>query len=437
MDSMKNAVRQAPVSKRVPPDSKHKGSLTHTVVSRIVSDREERRNQLLEIARTRGYVTVEDLLEITNPGEIDLDEIREMLEEAGIELLESDEEEDDTPPPTSLGWTEGSDLTAEAVDAGETEDRVLIRAPFLEAEELVPETPAAIYLRDISRVPLLTAEEEVQLAKELESGELAKAELVEIVDDDPNRERLDSNVVIGEKARKRLTESNLRLVVSVARKYMGRGLPLLDLIQEGNIGLGRAVEKYDYTKGYRFSTYAYWWIRQAVTRAIADQARTVRVPVHMIELIGDVYKAARDLQQSLGREPNPDEIAEHMETTGERVRQILRAARQPISLETPVGEEEESTIADFVADKSAHAPIDAASEAMLKDHVEDALQELTPRERQVLRMRFGLHDGRDRTLGEIGEELGVSRERVRQIEAEALAKLRQPRLRLKFREYLE
>ncbi|HEX3245455.1 MAG TPA: sigma-70 family RNA polymerase sigma factor [Chloroflexota bacterium] len=407
------------------------------MAAHIVTEREERRNQLLEIARTRGYVTVEDLLEIAPPGELDVDEIREILEEAGIELIESDDEEEEAPPRTTLGWTESSDLTAESVDAADTEERVLIRAPFLEAEELVPETPAAIYLRDISRVPLLTAEEEVQLAKELESGELAKAALTESLEEEKERDRLDSNVVVGEKARKRLTESNLRLVVSVARKYMGRGLPLLDLIQEGNIGLGRAVEKYDYTKGYRFSTYAYWWIRQAVTRAIADQARTVRVPVHMIELIGDVYKAARDLQQSLGREPNPDEIAEHMETTGERVRQILRAARQPISLETPVGEEEESTIADFVADKSARAPLEAASEAMLKDHVEDALQELTPRERQVLRMRFGLHDGRDRTLGEIGEELGVSRERVRQIEAEALAKLRQPRLRLKFREYLE
>ncbi|MFN0074811.1 MAG: sigma-70 family RNA polymerase sigma factor [Chloroflexota bacterium] len=408
----------------------------HQVTSRIATDREERRKQLLEIARARGYVTVEDILEIAPPGELDIDEIREMLEEAGIELLESDDDEDERPA-TSLGWTDSSDLSTESVDTGETEERVLIRAPFLEAEELVPETPAAIYLRDISRVPLLTAEEEVQLAKELESGELAKAALVETPETETERDLLDGNVVIGEKARKRLTESNLRLVVSVARKYMGRGLPLLDLIQEGNIGLGRAVEKYDYTKGYRFSTYAYWWIRQAVTRAIADQARTVRVPVHMIELIGDVYKAARDLQQTLGREPNPDEIAAHMETTGERVRQILRAARQPISLETPVGEEEESTIADFVADKSARQPLEAASEAMLKDHVEDALQELTPRERQVLRMRFGLHDGRDRTLGEIGEELGVSRERVRQIEAEALAKLRQPRLRLKFREYLE
>ncbi len=437
MDSMKNAVRLAPVGKRVPADSKHKSSLTQQASARLATEREDRRNQLLEIARTRGYVTVEDLMEIAPPGELDIDEVREILEEAGIELLESDDEEEDTPPPTTLGWTEGSDLTAESVDAAGTEERVLIRAPFLEAEELVPETPAAIYLRDISRVPLLTAEEEVQLAKELESGELAKVSLVDVVDDESERDHLDANVVVGEKARKRLTESNLRLVVSVARKYMGRGLPLLDLIQEGNIGLGRAVEKYDYTKGYRFSTYAYWWIRQAVTRAIADQARTVRVPVHMIELIGDVYKAARDLQQTLGREPNPDEIAEHMETTGERVRQILRAARQPISLETPVGEEEESTIADFVADKSARAPLEAASEAMLKDHVEDALQELTPRERQVLRMRFGLHDGRDRTLGEIGEELGVSRERVRQIEAEALAKLRQPRLRLKFREYLE
>jgi RNA polymerase primary sigma factor len=406
----------------------------HQAPTRVISEREDRRRQLMELARERGYVTVEDILELTPPGQLDMEEIREMLDEAGVELVESDDDEDDHP--AELGWAESTDASAET-ETSEAEERVLIRAPFLEAEELVPETPAAIYLRDISRVPLLTADEEVQLARELERGEIAKAALSDSAEDSTFREHLESELIVGEEARKRLTESNLRLVVSVARKYMGRGLPLLDLIQEGNIGLGRAVEKYDYTKGYRFSTYAYWWIRQAVTRAIADQARTVRVPVHMIELIGDVYKAARDLQQQLGREPEPNEIAEHMGTTGERVRQILRAARQPISLETPVGEEEESTIADFVADKSARAPVDAASEALLKDHVEDALQELSPRERQVLRMRFGLHDGRDRTLGEIGEELGVSRERVRQIEAEALAKLRQPRLRLKFREYLE
>ncbi len=318
-------------------------------------------------------------------------------------------------------------------------DDALIEHPHADdaAEVDVPDAPAAIYLRDISRVSLLTAQQEVALAKEIEAGNQAGERLKQLPPWSDESARLEEDYRRGKEARRQLTEANLRLVVSVARKYMGRGLPLLDLIQEGNIGLQRAVEKYDYRKGYRFSTYAYWWIRQAVTRAIADQARTIRVPVHMIELIGDVYRVSRDLQQELGREPEPDEIAAEMGTSAEKVRQIIRAARQPISLETPVGEEEESTLADFIADRAARAPAEAAAQELLKEHVEDALQQLTERERAVLKMRFGLIDGRDRTLGEIGEELGVSRERVRQIEAEALQKLRQPKLRAKLREYLE
>ncbi len=399
--------------------------------------RTEAKEKLLQVARERGYVTLEDVARVVADEPVDLDDIRESLEEAGFELVETEEEEEDAPKP--LAWGSGpakddGDVVEEEVVIGAH----ILRAAAIEAEELMPDTPAAIYLRDISRVPLLTAEEEVELAMALEAGDAAGHKLeAGRFKTEAEEEALRDEQWRGGKARQKLTESNLRLVVSVARKYMGRGLPLLDLIQEGNIGLSRAVEKYDYRKGYRFSTYAYWWIRQAVTRAIADQARTIRVPVHMIELIGDVYKVSRELQQGLGREPDAEEIALKMGTTSEKVRQILRAAKQPISLETPVGEDEGNTISDFIADRGVQAPADAADDAMLKHQVEGALAELNPRERQVLRMRFGLEDGRDRTLGEIGEELGVSRERVRQIEAEALAKLRQPKLRNRLREYID
>ncbi len=399
--------------------------------------RTEVKDKLLQLARERGYVTLEDVARVVADEPVDLDDIRESLEEAGFELVETEDEEEDAPKP--LAW--GSGPAASDGDVVEEEVVVgahILRAAAIEAEELMPDTPAAIYLRDISRVPLLTAEEEVELAMALEAGDSAKSKLeAGRFKGEAEEEALRDEQWRGGKARQKLTESNLRLVVSVARKYMGRGLPLLDLIQEGNIGLSRAVEKYDYRKGYRFSTYAYWWIRQAVTRAIADQARTIRVPVHMIELIGDVYKVSRELQQGLGREPDAEEIALKMGTTSEKVRQILRAAKQPISLETPVGEDEGNTIADFIADRGVQAPAEAADDAMLKHQVEGALAELNPRERQVLRMRFGLEDGRDRTLGEIGEELGVSRERVRQIEAEALGKLRHPRLRSRLREYID
>jgi RNA polymerase primary sigma factor len=399
--------------------------------------------ELVQRFREQGELTWKQVVEFAAKHDLDLDQTRRHLEDRGVkmpedELDDAEELDDDPPEPAPLHWAFEDDLREPALlgdDAFADPDH-LRDTP--EADYAPSEAPAAIYLRDISRVRLLTAEEEVMLAKDIEQGNLAGERIKQLGEScEEERERLYALYRKGQESRRRLTEANLRLVVSVARKYMGRGLPLLDLIQEGNIGLQRAVEKYDYRKGYRFSTYAYWWIRQAVTRAIADQARTIRVPVHMIELIGDVYRISRDLQQELGREPEAEEIAQEMGFSAEKVRQIIRAARQPISLETPVGEEEESTLADFIADRAARAPAEAAAQELLKEHVEDALQQLSERERAVLKMRFGLIDGRDRTLGEIGEELGVSRERVRQIEAEALAKLRQPKLRQKLREYLE
>ena len=287
--------------------------------------------------------------------------------------------------------------------------------------------PVRMYLREIGRVPLLSAEEEVRLAQRMERG---KAERLKAV---PNLRYVDD----GEEAQRRLTEANLRLVVSVAKKYIGRGMSLLDLIQEGNIGLIRAVEKFDYTKGFKFSTYATWWIRQAITRAIADQARTIRIPVHMVETINRLIRISRRLLQDLGREPTSEEIAEQMEITAEKVREIIKVSQEPVSLETPIGEEDDSHLGDFIEDHTALAPADAASHQLLKEQVEDVLESLTDRERKVLQLRFGLDDGRSRTLEEVGKEFHVTRERIRQIEAKALRKLRHPSRSRKLKDYLD
>ncbi len=304
--------------------------------------------------------------------------------------------------------------------------------------------PVRMYLKEIGKVPLLTAEQEVTLAKRIEAGLLARDKLsgvdaegepVEISEN--QRSSLLAVKRDGELARRQLTEANLRLVVSIAKRYVGRGMALLDLIQEGNLGLIRAVEKFDYTKGFKFSTYATWWIRQAITRAIADQARTIRIPVHMVETMNKVLRISRQMLQELGREPTVEEIAAKVEMTPDKVREIQRIAQEPVSLETPVGEEDDSLLGDFVEDPNVIAPATAAARALLNEAIEEALQELNDRERAVVRLRFGLDDGQIRTLEEVGKEFGVTRERIRQIESKTLAKLRHPTRSQRLRDYLE
>jgi RNA polymerase primary sigma factor len=364
---------------------------------------------------------------------MEADELRKLLRDAGYEVDNNPADEQAVLTPAAMDAL-GNELAAddvEALRASKTSNKKL-------TGEDTPQTNAGIYFRDISAVSLLTAEQEVELAQSIERGEDARR-FMEKPDHltDEQLDNLDREVRAGDEARRQLTEANLRLVVSVARKYLSRGMPMLDLIQEGNIGLARAVEKYEWRKGFRFSTYAYWWIRQGITRAIADQARTIRVPVHMVGAIGDIYKVWRDLQQELGREPQMAEIAEKMGSTVLKVREVLQASRQPVSLETPLGEDGGSTLGDLIADVRVGSPHDAAAQAMLRRHMDDAMQILSSREREVLKLRYGLEDGRDHTLSEIAERLGVSSERIRQIEAGALNKLRQPKLRHKLREYLD
>jgi RNA polymerase primary sigma factor len=345
-----------------------------------------------------SYGDIADSLQGLELGADQMEEIYEALADAGIEVV-GDRGEAELDDPPVLG-EESEPLPEEDVE-------IDLSVP----EGIAIDDPVRMYLKEIGRVPLLTAEEEVELAKRIEQGD--------------------------EEAKRRLAEANLRLVVSIAKRYVGRGMLFLDLIQEGNLGLIKAVEKFDYRKGYKFSTYATWWIRQAITRAIADQARTIRIPVHMVETINKLIRITRQLVQELGREPTPEEIAAQMDISVERVREIQKISQEPVSLETPIGEEEDSHLGDFIEDQDAPAPAEAASFRLLKEQLEEVLETLTPREEKVLRLRFGLDDGRARTLEEVGHVFGVTRERIRQIEAKALRKLRHPSRSKKLKDYLD
>ncbi len=351
---------------------------------------EEAKQKLLEEGKKRGILTYKEILDRLSNYDQDSDQVDEFFDYLN---------------------EQGIDITNEDVEDIESGDEYIIEEDISIPPGIKINDPVRMYLKEIGRVPLLSAQEEIELAKRISLGD--------------------------EEVKKRLAEANLRLVVSIAKRYVGRGMLFLDLIQEGNMGLIKAVEKFDYKKGFKFSTYATWWIRQAITRAIADQARTIRIPVHMVETINKLIRVSRQLLQDLGREPTPEEIAVEMDLSPDKVREIMKIAQEPVSLETPIGEEDDSHLGDFIEDQDALAPSDAAAYELLKEQLEDVLDTLTEREENVLRLRFGLDDGRTRTLEEVGKVFGVTRERIRQIEAKALRKLRHPSRSKRLKDFLE
>lgn len=374
-------------------------------------------SDLLATGKKRGYVTpgeIQQIIDSQRDEDKQLEEIRDSLQKANIRVEETGDDDDEI----TVSENPEADFSNEGISVNDT---------------------VRLYLREIGLVPLLKGEQEVELAKAMEDGDKAQQELIENDHtlSDAERLALRRRIDRGHQSREHLTTANLRLVVSVAKKYIGRGLSLLDLIQEGNVGLIRAVEKFNYLKGFKFSTYATWWIRQAITRAIADQARTIRIPVHMVETINRMMRTARRLTQENGREPSDEELAQALDLTVEKVRAIRKTSMEPVSLETPVGQEEDSQLGDFLPDEKLEAPSDAASHQMLREQVAQVLDQLTEREKRVLKLRFGLEDGTQRTLEEVGKEFGVTRERIRQIEVKALRKLRHPRFGKKLRDYLE
>ena len=396
----------------------------------------EKLAELLDRGKKKGKLSSSELMDVLEEMDLEseqLDKIYDTMENMGIDTSGEDylpELVDDVPPLEEI----------EEIPEEEIVD------PNTLVDSFGIDDPVRMYLKEIGKVNLLIPEEEVQLAQDMGAGDAAKSQMEELeaakargeeVSLTPEEEKaLKRAVKRGEAAKQRLAEANLRLVVSIAKRYVGRGMLFLDLIQEGNLGLIKAVEKFDYTKGYKFSTYATWWIRQAITRAIADQARTIRIPVHMVETINKVIRVSRQLLQELGHDPSPEEISEEMNMPVDKVREILKIAQEPVSLETPIGEEEDSHLGDFIPDEDASEPSEAASYTLLKEQLIDVLDTLTPREEKVLKLRFGLEDGRTRTLEEVGKEFNVTRERIRQIEAKALRKLRHPSRSKKLKDFL-
>ena len=397
----------------------------------------EKLAEILELGKKKRnileYQEISDFFKDMNLDAEQLESVLDFLEHNNVDVLRISEDEDDD----EIILDDEEEVEVEKIDLS-VPDGVSV------------EDPVRMYLKEIGKVPLLSAEEEIELAKKMEAGSVAEEKIsllktrMEESEDDAEKDEikaeikeLQKEVDWGDDAKKRLAEANLRLVVSIAKRYVGRGMLFLDLIQEGNLGLIKAVEKFDYRKGYKFSTYATWWIRQAITRAIADQARTIRIPVHMVETINKLIRVSRQILQKLGREPSPEEIAAEMNMPVDRVREILKISQEPVSLETPIGEEEDSHLGDFIKDDNVPVPADAAAFTLLKEQLEEVLGTLTEREQKVLTLRFGLEDGRARTLEEVGKEFNVTRERIRQIEAKALRKLRHPSRSRKLKDYLE
>ena len=398
---------------------------------------EERLKSLLKLAKKKKNILdpsdIEKHFEGVQMGEEEYDRLQEFEDANGIDVFRPMEDDDlITDDELGLMMDEASVVEAEI-------DMDIDKIDLSGELGIDTDDPVRMYLKEIGKVPLLSADEEIEFAKKMEVGEEAKRKLAEKGDSISDRERksLEKKILEGENSKKKLSEANLRLVVSIAKRYVGRGLLFLDLIQEGNLGLIKAVEKFDYSKGYKFSTYATWWIRQAITRAIADQARTIRIPVHMVETINKLIRVSRQLLQEYGREPTPEEIADYMKMDVARVREILKISQEPVSLETPIGEEEDSHLGDFIPDENVPIPVEAATQTLIKEQLDDVLGTLTEREERVLRLRFGFDDGKARTLEEVGKEFNVTRERIRQIEAKALRKLRQRSRSGKLRDYIE